>query len=350
MCRKVFVLYCLATLAWMGAFTHPAVAQSDQIYVSKTPAPLRGTILEIGKDQVMIAVSGVNRTIPVNEIARITFADEPSELNNARNASLTGKWGVADGELKKLNPAEVTREAIKQDVDYYKALVLAKLALTEGGDKAAASTAMLNFAKTAPGSFHFYDAAEILGDLAVASGDFAGAVRFYGSIEKAPWSDYQVKAALAVGRALVAQGQFDAALQKFDAASGIDLPGPEGNQLKLMATAGKAQCLAETGKPDEGIALLQDIIAKNDPQDVALFARTYNALGNCYLKAGKTKDALQAFLFTDILFNAESDAHAEALYRLSKLWGDVNKKERAVAARAALQQQYGGSYWAGLKN
>ena len=55
-------------------------------------------------------------------------------------------------------------------MEYLQALSQAKLAMTEGGDKNAAVTAMLNFVKAAPQSFHFYDAAEVLGDLSMALG------------------------------------------------------------------------------------------------------------------------------------------------------------------------------------
>jgi len=71
-------------------------------------------------------------------------------------------------------------------------------------------------------------------------------------------------------------------------------------------------------------------------------------LGNCYLKTGKNKDALQAFLHTDILFYADSESHAEALYHLSKLWATEEKPDRATAARTTLRERYSGSVWATL--
>lgn len=347
MFRKVaFVLlpaFVLVLLA--GGSAH---AQFDKIFLSKG-TPNQGDITEMGRDEVTLDMSGVARKFPVNEIMRITYADEPGELNNARNAVLQRNWRQAQTELGKLDPGLLVRDLVKQDADYLKALCLAKLAMTEGGDKNAATTAMLNFVRTAPNNYHFYDAAEVLGDLAASSGKYAEAAKYYGPIANAPWGDYQMRANNAVGRALLAQKDFNGAMERFDAAMAVDLSTPEAAQQKVFATIGKAQALAETGKPDEGIAMLQDVIANNDPQDKTLFARTYNALGNCYLKANKPKDALQAFLFTDILFYDEADAHAEALYRLSKLWNDVNKSDRAVAARNTLRERYSGSVWSTLE-
>ena len=329
----------------------PCLAQSvDQIYLSKG-APSRGRIPESGisRDQVTLEASSGARQFPVNEIVRITFAEEPAELNSARTAVIQKNYSHAAQELRKLDPSKVERAVIKQEIEYLRALSQARLAMTEGGDKAGAVTAMLNFVKTAPQSFHFYDAAETLGDLSMALGKFQDAAKYYTPIASAPWPDYQLKANSAVGRALVGEKQYDQALTKFEAVIDNGATGPEAMRQKLLATAGKAVCLAETGKAEEGVALMHELIKNNDPQDAPLFARTYNALGRCYLKLNKPKEALLAFLHVEVLFAGEADAHAEALYHLSKLWGDINKSDRAVTARTTLRQRYAGSIWASLE-
>jgi tetratricopeptide (TPR) repeat protein len=334
-----------SVMACVAALAAPAFGQFDQVFLAKG-APNKGAITALTKDQVTMDMAGVNRPFQVNEITRITFADEPNELNNARNAVSQQNWNVALSELKKLEGQTFERTLIASDVEYYKALSQARLAMTEGGDKNAAATAMLNWVRGNANSHHFYESAELLGDIAVASGKFADAVKYYTPIASAPWGDYQMRSNIAIGRSLAAQKDFAGALAKYDAVLASELATPEAAQQKLLASVGKAVCLAETGKAAEGVTMLTDIIAKNDPQDTVLFARTYNALGNCYLKMNKPKDALQAFLHTDILFYADADSHAEALFNLSKLWNDVNKSDRAVAARNTLQERYSGSLWA----
>jgi tetratricopeptide (TPR) repeat protein len=300
------------------------------------------------KDTVTLDMSGVARPFQVNDILRVTFVDEPGELGNARNAVQQRNYSLALQELKKLDGQPQDNRYVAADIAYYRALCVAKLAMTEGGDKPAALKALFEWVRANPNNYHFYQAAEVLGDLSVATGNYAEAAKFYGDggLAGAPWGDYQMRGNNAVGRSLVAEKKFAEALERYDAVLSSDLSTAEAVEQKQFATVGKAVCLAGTGKPDEGIAMLNDIIAKNDPTDVALFARTYNALGNCYLQTNRPKDALRAFLFTDILFYADSDSHAEALYRLSKLWNDVNRSDRAVQARNTLRERYAGSIWA----
>ena len=345
MLKRLALLTAVACVGSLLPTAAMAQGQFDQVYVNRQPTPNRGTITSMTKDEIGMDMAGVARTFPVNEITRISYGDENNELTNARNAVQQKNYNAALTELRKLQGVQIGREYIKQDVDYLTALCLSRLAMSEGGDKKAAEKAMLDFARSAPNSWHFYEAAEILGDLAAASGDHAAAVRYYAGVAKAPWEDYQMRANNAIGNSLIAQNNAKEALARFEEVLSASLSTPEAATQKVYAQIGKAQCLALTGNPDEGVKMLEDIIAKNDPSDSALFAKAYNALGNCYLKSNKTKEALQAFLHTDILFYADGPSHAEALYHLSKLWSDVNKSDRAVAARNTLRERYSGSAW-----
>jgi tetratricopeptide (TPR) repeat protein len=332
----------------------PAAAQRDldQVFLTKG-SPSRGNIPDGGmtRDQVTLEATGRTQQIAVNDIVRITFKEEPAELNSARTAVLQRNYNQGITDLKKLEGQQFSREFIKQDIEFYRSLCQARLAMSEGGDKAAAIESMRKFAASAQQNYHFYEAAEVLGDLAMASGKYADATRYYTPITNAPksWPEYHMRASIALGRALVGEKKFDEALEKFKAVSTSDQSTPEALKLKNLATVGQAVCAAELGKPEDGITQLQELIRKNDPQDAVLFARAYNALGRCYLKQKKPKEALLALLHTDVLFYADADAHAEALYHLSKLWNDVNKSDRAMAARTTLRERYAGSVWATLE-
>lgn len=339
---------CFAVLIAISCLVNAtcALAEDDQIYL-KRGGGVGGEIKGTTVAKVAIATKGQNQTVNVNEIRLVTFADEPQELRQGRARATGGKFEDALSLLKRVNPAGVERDIVKRDLQFYLAYCAGKLALSSGGDKAKANDSMMAFVRAAPKSHHFFSAAELLGDLAVGQGDYASAVKFYSAIaSKAPWPDYKMRASLAESRALVAQGKYAEAEAKFETIAGAPGDTPEANRQKLLAQAGKARCMAETGSVEDAIEMLETIIADNEPTDAELFGRTYNALGDCYQKADQPKEALMAYLHVDVLFYSEPEIHAEALFHLSNLWESTKKPDRAAASRTMLERRYGGSGWA----
>lgn len=340
-----------ATFAFVLSVLLAAAAsgqQQDQVFGTKG-TPTRGLISAISATQVTIDVNGIPRPFDVKDILKVTFGDEPEELRTARDRALAGQYEDTLTELAKIDMSKVTLAAIKQDIEYYRAFSIAKLAMAAGGDKAKAYEQMFAFIGANRTTFHFLEGVQLLGDLCVALGDYAKAATFYAQLAKAPWPEYQMKSSVLEARALVAAGKHAEALAKFEQVLASGLATPEAAEQKMHATVGKAVCLAAAQQHEAAIKLLEELIANNDPSDARLFGRVYNALGTCYLKSGKTKDALLAFLHTDVLFYADPEAHAEALFYLSKLWNDVNQADRATRARALLQSSYAGSRWASMK-
>jgi len=333
----LFVVCLLGLIKSLGA--------QDQVS-PRSGTPASGRLVEASSTVVTIEVRGKLRKFPVNEIRRVIFAEDPQELRRARDNCLTGQYEIALLGLKKIDPDSVERAEVKQDVQFFTAYASGRQALSGGGDKAAAVSAMRAFVGANRNSFHFFAAAELLGDLAASLERYDNAVRYYNAISAAPWPDYKMKAGILEGRALLAQRKYGEAQAKFEGVIGQAVDTPEATRQKLLAEVGRAVCLAETGSHEQAIGTLHEIIKQNDPRELELFGRTYNALGRCQLKADRQKEALLAYLHVDILFFAESDVHAEALYNLSKIWAAVNKSDRAVSARSLLTDRYSGSVWA----
>src|SRR5690606_25936228 len=149
------------------------------------------------------------------------------------------------------------------------------LALQGRSDKTSAETQLLNFVKSYSTTYHFYEAAELLGDLASAQGNWEKATAYYGSLARSGWPEYQLRSDVLVAQTLVNQGNFKDAVAKYDAVLGNALSDPEATRMKLLATVGKAKCLAEAGQAQQAVPVIEDIIAKNDPKDTELFARAY---------------------------------------------------------------------------
>jgi tetratricopeptide (TPR) repeat protein len=284
--------------------------------------------------------------VAVNEIRSIVFEGEPVELTQARVNAGNGAFSKALALLEKISTDQVKRDFIKQDVEFYKAYCASRLALSGEGEIIDAGKQLNMFVRNYPDNFHFLEASEMMGDLLMASGRFDYAQKQYAELAKAPWPVYKMRAAVSAGRSLQAQGKHAEAIQQFDVALGMADDGPDAQHQKLSATLGKAISLAETGKGDDAVKIIQKVIQDADPQQKELHARAYNALGNCYEKSKQTKDALFAFLRVDVVYSNVPEAHAEALAHLVSLWKAVGNEEQSRQARETLLQRHGNSKWA----
>ncbi|HEX4143851.1 MAG TPA: tetratricopeptide repeat protein [Pirellulales bacterium] len=304
-----------------------------------------GDVVEMGPTEVKLEVSGVPKTLSVNQIEFIQFDDEPKDLTAARTAMRAGKLHEALALVKRVNLGEIKRDEIKQDVEFYKAFLMARLALAGSGSLKEAGEQLRDFEKGRKNSYHALEASAALGDLLVASGRAEKAAAYYAPLASTPWPEYRVRAAVLQGRALEAQQEYDKAIEKYDEALAITADGKEADSQHFAAELGKASALAAGGKIDDAVKLIDEVIAKADPDNQEIYARAYVALGNCYKAAGKPKEALLAFLEVDLLYPGSPEQHAEALANLAVLWAKVDKAERAAQARELLERRYPHSHW-----
>jgi len=307
-------------------------------------SPVSGVISKVSP--TVIELDNGARRFNVNEVEKVTFGDEVDALRNGRTRLASGQLEEAMSLLNSIPPENISRDLVRADLEFYRAYCAGRLALTGGGDKAAAATAIIEFFNKYPESFHYFQSAELIGDLAFAMGRFDSASEYYQKLAQAPWPDYQLRAKVLEGRALLADNKADEALKRYDEVLAASADTSTALRQKTMAQVGKAICLAETGKADEGQQLVETVIRDNDPQNGELFGQAYNALGVCHLKANRPKDALLAFLHVHLLFTGNAEAHAQSLYYLSQLWSASGRSDRAVEARSLLKSRYAGTSWA----
>jgi len=327
----------------------PVKAQiQDQIYLHENPTrPTRGVIDEVTSTVVKIRVNSVVRDVNVNDISRITFADDPNQLQQVRGMVRRKQYEAAKAELDKLNISEQNNKWVQADIQFYNALLVSRLSITGKADKQEAGRLLAAFIADRKTSFHYYEALELFGDLAASVGGFDKAAESYREVGTAPWPEYKNRAAVLEAGALVGSGEHAAALAKYEQVSALKPTTEQMRTLHAQALAGKARCLGATGRFQEGLQLIEQIIKNNDPKtQQKVMAQAYNAQGVCYLANSQPKDALIAFLHTSELFYQDPDTHAEALYQLSKLWELVKKSGEANRARGLLRERYGDSVWA----
>ena len=322
-------------------------AQTQDTVFGPRGIPIEGTILNMTNKQIEVQTGSDTRTFTVDQVRKINFADDPPELKKARQFVTEGRMADVIQELNKINIAEIKQDRIKLDIQFYYALATSKMALRGVASLTDAARQMIDFASAGQDNYHYYEAVRMIGDLAYALGRYEAAQQRYKELYEAPGTETKVEARIRVAECLLAEEKHEEALNAFDQVINADLGNLDDAQgQKMIAKVGRAVCLAATGKDQEGISILEEIIRDGDARNTALFARAYNGLGECHLRAGRKKDALLAYLHTDVLFHADSDAHAEALYHLSKLWQDERKADRALKAKQMLRDRYKGTLWA----
>lgn len=284
--------------------------------------------------------------IPFNSVRSVVLDEEPPELTQARLNAKNGGYATAIERLKQIDRARLKRELVKEDVEFYLAYCAAQQALGGKGEITDAGRKLNEFVRRNPQSFHYLEAVETMGDLLMASDKFAAAQRQYAELAKAPWPDYKMRAGVLLGRTLQAQGKHQAAIEQFDEVLASPEDSVAAKEQKLSAKLAKAVSLADAKQLDQAVALIEQMIIDTDPEQKELQARAYNALGDSYERAGRTKDALLAYLHVDVLYSTVPDAHAEALSHLGTLWDSVGQTERGRQARQMLQEQYRDSRWA----
>ncbi len=311
-----------------------------------TGAQQTGDITGSTPTELTLEIGATKKQLPVNELESVQFEGEPTGLTQARMAVAGGRYAEAATQLAKVPQGDLKRPLLNQEVQFYQALTAARMALGGSGSIQDAGKRMLAFEKSNPTSFHYFDACEALGDLLVAMGNFPVAEAYYTKIASAPWPEYKLKAAALSGRALVGQKKYDQAIARFDQVLASDLQGSQVSAQKIAAKLGKAEALSGSNKPQEAVALVDEVIAKAGPDEDELLARAYNVKGASLQAAGQVKPAIVAYLHVDLLYPRFPAIHAEALGHLAELFTTDNKTQRAAQARSTLKQKYPQSSWA----
>jgi tetratricopeptide (TPR) repeat protein len=343
---QLMKLVLLSSLVLVG--TSAVQAQiKDQVYLISDPDnSVKGLIDSITKNEVTVRVSGVPRKLAANDVSRIQFIDSPSEVLKAAAMFKKGQLKDARAELAKVDLTTIQNNLVKQEIAYMLAAVDARSALKGDGDKMQAGSVLVSFLNQHADSYHYYEIVELFGDLAYAVGSFDKAAEQYTLLTTSPWTALQTKGRLLLANSTVGKGDYAAALVMFEKVAAIPVTTPLMQSTVSEAKAGQARCLGETGKAAAGIALTDKLIKDNNPKtQKQLFAQAYNAQGVCYRRNKQPKDAILAFLHTHLIFNESADAHAESLYHLSQLWGEVSKADRAQESKSLLQNKYAGTFW-----
>ncbi len=333
-------------LAIATMLTWACLGQAQDRVYPKRDAVASGTFVEITPTTVKITVRGKEQTYDMGDVRKLSFDDEPNTLDRVRESVLLGQYEQALDEVKKISTGGITNPLIKQDIEFYRYYCEGKLGLAGQGDKLSAIKGLLSVDKENPTSHHLYELSDMLGQLALAINQPDQAVRFFNRLLSAANPDTKALGAYRLGSAELAQGKVDEAKVRFGELAGATSSSPEMGHLKSLAEVGLAICEQMAGNNEQALEKLDSLAQQFDSTDQGLFARLNNARGACYAALEKTNQALLSYLQTDLLFFTDPEAHAEALYHLSKLWPQAGQPARGAEAKARLTAQYASSLWA----
>ena len=305
----------------------------DTIYQVGESRPKSGNIVTISPQKVVLVGRGQIRSeVPVNEIEMVIFTEDPPDLKNAKRLIQDQlDYKTALEVLEKIKKENITRRESGQDVEFFKALCKARLAIAGEGDVRKAGQEMHTFVRNNATSYHYFEAYEIVGDTLAAGGNAKAAIQYgYAKLKDAPWPATKLRADLLIARAHLSTGNAKEALPLFEKVLAAGGSEPQ----KHAATLGKARCLAATGKAGaaQGAKLVEGVIAKAKAEEKQLHAQAYNALGHCHTKNDDPRAAVLAYLHVDVLYFMYPAERQEAKRNLDGLWRQLGMTNRANQA------------------
>ena len=279
-----FACIALSTVAFATLDSSSATAV-DRLYEKSGPT-VTGQVTQTNKKGVQLKKGNSTQTYFSGDIRKILYEGDPAGLTKGREFALDGQFNEALEELKKVDPSKIKRDVILADVAFYTAMSEARLSLAGKGAKNEAVKKLRSFASAYKDSWHFFDAAKMLGDLALSLGSSDNAMSYYKALLQAQSPDTKVESVYLQGRVHLASKAYDQAMAEFDKVIGLKANTAATVRTQVLAKAGKAVALSGTGKSTEGLALVDGLIAELNPDDLEMAARIYNAQGASYEASG----------------------------------------------------------------
>ena len=330
------------------AWHSPAMAQ-DKLFPIKG-ATVNGTVEEVTHDKVVIKARNGNQNFPTDQIGWLIFEGEASAAQRAKELASREQYIDAMAELKKIDQGSLDQENAKKEYLYYRGFLEGQLALRGRGDPKKASEDLLEYLRGNANSFHFYQAAETLGLLAVQMGQYDKASKYFKGLAKSPFPILAARSRYLESNSLLTQAdKQNEARAICNELLAMNATEPEVSRMQLLAKVNVARCDIAEGKVEEVLRNLDKMIQEGDSSDAELFSKISNAQGQCHLALKKPNQAILAFLHTEYFYSGIPDAHAEALYNLSQLWKGRNDLQRSAEAQEKLVKLYSGSSWAKKK-
>jgi tetratricopeptide (TPR) repeat protein len=305
---------------------------------------VRGTIQAESPSEVVVKLGNNTTNVPVGEIASIHYDGQPASLALAEAKESGNQIAEAVDLYKKAAADAAGKPFIEQSAKFRQAQLLAELALGDPARATEAVTVLDAFVKAYPNSRHVVAALDSLARLQLhrgaEKGDYGAVEKTIADMAKLPQS--ADRAAVLRAKLFDRKGDHDKAISEYDK---LIQGSPEGSVRQREARLAKAESLVAARKFTEAEADVRAVIKAAPAEDYQAQSAAYNTLGDCLRAAGKPKDALLAYLYTDLLYSKDKEEHPRALAQISKLWRELKRDDRADETWNRLKSEYPLSPW-----
>jgi tetratricopeptide (TPR) repeat protein len=295
-----------------------------------------------------------SRTVPAGDVVDVVYdalkqskLDYTSAASKERTAATTataaerqkalGEAQAAYQDLLRTAPAAA--KAARRHIQYRLALIEARLAEDDATRTEGAARELKEFLTKYPDAWQIFPGTRALARLQVKTKQVEEARRTYEELARLPGLPQEIRqecALLAVEALLQDRDRLPEAEQKLQAIAQA-LPADDPQRARVQVYL--ARCTAAKGKdklPQVEQELVQTI---EQSKDHDLKALAYNTLGDCYLLYGRTKDALYAYLWVDLIYSQNKEQHHKALAQLARVFDDLKDEKRAKEFRDRLRRE-----------
>jgi tetratricopeptide (TPR) repeat protein len=302
---------------------------------------VRGQVQSESATEVVVQLGANSTKVPTELIQSIRYDGQSASFALGEARESAGQMAEAAEFFKKAAAESTGKPYPQQAALFREAEVLTDLAAVEPDRIKEAKEKLTSFTRAYPSSRHTLSARACLARIQLASGDFPAAEAAINELARMPKG--AERAAVLRTKLLARQNKHKEAIVELDK---LIAGSPKGSERLRAAQLAKAESLAATKDFAKAESLLREVILATPPEDAAGQAPAYNTLGDCLRAANRPKDALLAYLHTDIFYSKDKEEHPRALHQIVLLFRQLKQDGRADDFAQRLKLEYPRSRWA----
>jgi len=301
---------------------------------------VRGTVQSESPSEVAVQVGATTINVPTDQIDNIEYFGQPASMQLGETRVNGGQYDDAAAQFKKAAAEAAGKPFVVEAAQIREAQALAELALLDPDRMKDAKDHLAAFIRAHPNSRHIAAAREGMARLQMHTEDFGGAEASVAELAKLPRTSE--RAAVLKARLLSRRGDHAGAVAELDK---LISALPDKSVRQREAKLAKAESLAGGQKFEDAETIVREVIAASPAEDVAAQSAAYNTLGDCLVAAKHYRDAVLAYLHTDLLYAKDKEEHPRALFQLSRMFREIGNTVRAEEYAQRLKQEYPRSSW-----